>query len=133
MSGTDNKVSRAYQVEEISRGLKTLAKDLNIVVICLAQVNRGAADKGNTPPGLHELRDSGSIEQDADVVAFIHRAIVADPNLGSDWTNYALLRLAKNRQGRTGDLNLAYVGEQTKFGQWNGPAPSKATAARGMR
>ena len=84
MSGTDSKVSRAYQIEEISRGLKTLAKELEIVVICLAQVNRGAADKGNTPPALHELRDSGAIEQDADVVAFIHRPIQAQPELGID-------------------------------------------------
>ena len=135
MSGMDSKVSRAYQVEEISRGLKTLAKELDIVVICLAQVNRGAADRGNTPPGLQELRDSGSIEQDADVVAFIHRPIAVEPNLGGDWPNYALLRLAKNRQGRTGDVHLFYQGDQTHFQQWSGPAPSKhgeQPAKRGM-
>lgn len=135
MSGTDSKVSRAYQIEEISRGLKTLAKELGIVVICLAQVNRGAADKGNSPPGLHELRDSGAIEQDADVVGFIHRAIMQNPDLGDQWKNYALLRVSKNRQGRTGDVHLFYVGEQTKFGQWSGEVPSKAEAkpaSRGM-
>jgi replicative DNA helicase len=131
MSGMDSKVSRAYQIEEISRGLKTLAKELEIVVICLAQVNRGAADRGNTPPGLHELRDSGSIEQDADVVAFIHRPIAVEPNLGGDWQNYALLRLAKNRQGRTGDVHLFYQGEQTKFAQWSGEPPSKSTGSKG--
>jgi replicative DNA helicase len=126
MSGTDSKVSRAYQIEEISRGLKTLAKELGIVVMCLAQVNRGAADKGNTPPGLHELRDSGAIEQDADVVGFIHRPIMQNPDIGEQWKHYALLRVSKNRQGRTGDVNLFYVGEQTKFGQWSGEPPSKA-------
>lgn len=126
MSGMDNKVSRAYQIEEISRGLKTLAKELGIVVICLAQVNRGAADKGNAPPGLHELRDSGAIEQDADVVGFIHRPIMASPDLGEQWKHYALLRVSKNRQGRTGDVHLFYVGEQTKFGQWQGEPPSKS-------
>ena len=103
MSGLDPKVSRAYQIEEISRGLKTLAKELEIVVICLAQVNRGAADKGNHPPSLHELRDSGAIEQDADVVAFIHRPIQAQPDIGQEFAGYGLLRLAKNRQGRCGD------------------------------
>jgi replicative DNA helicase len=128
MSGTDSKVSRAYQIEEISRGLKTLAKELGIVVICLAQVNRGAADKGNSPPGLHELRDSGAIEQDADVVGFIHRPIMANPDFGSQWANYALLRVSKNRQGRTGDVHLFYVGEQTKFGQWSGELPTNAAA-----
>ena len=128
MSGTDSKVSRAYQIEEISRGLKTLARELGIVVICLAQVNRGAADKGNSPPGLHELRDSGAIEQDADVVGFIHRPIMANPDFGSQWANYALLRVSKNRQGRTGDVHLFYVGEQTKFGQWSGELPSNAAA-----
>ena len=135
MSGTDSKVSRAYQIEEISRGLKTLAKELGIVVICLAQVNRGAADKGNTPPGLHELRDSGAIEQDADVVGFIHRPIMQNPDIGDQWKNYGLLRVSKNRQGRTGDVHLFYVGEQTKFGQWSGEIPKSVEAkpaARGM-
>jgi replicative DNA helicase len=135
MSGTDTKVSRAYQIEEISRGLKTLAKELEIVVICLAQVNRGAADKGNTPPALHELRDSGAIEQDADVVAFIHRPIQAQPELGQDWDAYGLLRISKNRQGRTGDVHLFYVADQTRFGQWSGAVPSKSisnSTGRGM-
>lgn len=130
MSGMDSKVSRAYQIEEISRGLKTLAKDLGIAVICLAQVNREAA-KANTTPGLHDLRDSGAIEQDADVVGFIHRPIQANPELGDQWKPYALLRIAKNRQGRTGDVHLFYVGEQTKFGQWSGPIPSKTNEHKG--
>jgi replicative DNA helicase len=131
MAGMDSKVSRAYQIEEISRGLKTLAKELDIVVICLAQVNRGAADKGNQPPSLHELRDSGAIEQDADVVAFIHRPIQAQPDLGEDFAGYGLLRVAKNRQGRCGDVHMFYVADQTRFGQWSGPIPTKSTAARG--
>ena len=131
MSGLDSKVSRAYQIEEISRGLKNLAKELGIVVICLAQVNRGAADRGNTPPGLHELRDSGAIEQDADVVAFIHRPIMVQPELGADWQSYAVLRVAKNRQGRCGDVHLCYIGEQTKFSGWMGEPPKKASSKRG--
>ena len=132
MSGLDSKVSRAYQIEEISRGLKTLAKDIGIVVICLAQVNRGAADKGNTPPSLHELRDSGAIEQDADVVGFIHRPIQASPELGEAFKNYGLLRIAKNRQGRCGDVHLFYVAEQTKFTAWGGEVPEKGKQSRGF-
>lgn len=128
MSGLDPKVSRAYQIEEISRGLKTLAKELDIVVMCLAQVGRGAAEKGNTPPSLHELRDSGAIEQDADVVAFIHRPIQAQPELGEEWAHYGLLRIAKNRQGRTGDVHMYYVADQTKFAAWSGAVPTKVVS-----
>lgn len=127
MSGLDPKAPRAYQIEEISRGLKTLAKDLSIIVICLAQVNRGAADRGNQCPALHDLRDSGAIEQDADVVGFIHRPIQADPNLGAQWADYGLLRIAKNRQGRTGDVHLYYVANQTRFGAWGGEPPTNST------
>jgi len=133
MSGLDPKVSRAYQIEEISRGLKTLAKELDIVIICLAQVNRGAADKGNQPPSLHELRDSGSIEQDADVVGFIHRPIQANPTLGHHFENYALLRIAKNRQGRCGDVHLFYAGEQTRFASWSGQPPAVVPTNSGKR
>lgn len=123
MEGLDKKQSRAYQIEEISRGLKALAKELDIVVLCLAQVNRGAAEKAMQPPGLHELRDSGAIEQDADVVAFIHRPIAANPGLEAKWANYAQLRIAKNRQGRIGDIHLFYHGEQTRFDLWGGEPP----------
>jgi len=129
MAGVDTKQSRAYQIEDISKGLKTLAKELDIVVICLAQVNRGAADRGNQCPALHDLRDSGAIEQDADVVAFIHRPIMASPDLGDKWRDYALLRVAKNRQGRTGDVHLFYVADQTRFGAWAGEVPT--TQSRG--
>lgn len=127
MSGLDGKMSRAYQIEEISRGLKTLAKELDIVVICLAQVNRGAVERSNQLPGLQDLRDSGAIEQDADVVGFIHRPIMADPTLADDWKNFAQFRVAKNRQGRCGDISLFYHAEQTKFGSWSGFAPKKAS------
>lgn len=131
MSGLDSKMSRAYQIEEISRGLKNLAKELEIVVICLAQVNRGAADRGNQVPALHDLRDSGAIEQDADVVGFIHRPILATPELGSQWHDYAQFRVAKNRQGRCGDVHLFYVADQTRFGGWSGEIPTKSVSKRG--
>lgn len=123
MSGMNPKMMRAYQIEEISRGLKDLAKELDIVVVCLAQVNRAAAQGAWAVPGLQDLRDSGAIEQDADVVGFIHRPIAADPNVGEKYQNYALLRVAKNRQGKTGDVNLFYHGELTHFAAWAGEPP----------
>ena len=130
MSGMDSKQPRAYQIEEISRGLKGLAKDLDITVICLAQVNRGGVERVGQVPGLQDLRDSGAIEQDADVVAFIHRPIEAQPELGENFRNYALLRVAKNRQGRTGDVNLFYQGQFTSFESWAGPPPQKGIVAQ---
>jgi len=132
MSGMDSKQPRAYQIEEISRGLKGLAKELDIVVMCLAQVNRGAAERAGQLPGLQDLRDSGAIEQDADVVAFIHRPIAANPDAGEKFQNYGLLRVAKNRQGRCGDVHLHYFGEQTRFSSWAGEVPSvKVSQGRG--
>lgn len=134
MSGMDSKQPRAYQIEEISRGLKGLAKELDIVVMCLAQVNRGAAERAGQLPGLQDLRDSGAIEQDADVVAFIHRPIAANPDAGEKFQNYGLLRVAKNRQGRCGDVHLHYFGEQTRFSSWAGEVPNvgiKAQQGRG--
>lgn len=125
MAGLNPKDARAYQIEEISRGLKALAKELDIVVMCLAQVNRGAMDRANSTPGLHDLRDSGAIEQDADVVAFIHRPIVAKPDVGEKFQNYALVRVAKNRQGRTGDVHCHYHGECTRFDSWAGDIPGE--------
>lgn len=127
MSGLDAKQQRAYQLEEISRGLKTLAKELDMTVLCLAQVNRKVEERTDATPQLSDLRDSGAIEQDADVVVFVHRPIQAKPDLGGDWTNYAKASIAKNRNGRCGVINLFYLGEQTKFAAWSGPAPSKSS------
>lgn len=123
MQGLDSKQSRAYQIEEISRGLKELAKELDIVVLCLAQVNRGAAERAGQVPGLHDLRDSGAIEQDGDVIAFIHRPIASNPEAGEQFEHYGLLRIAKNRQGRTGDVHLFYDGAKTVFKAWSGEPP----------
>ena len=128
MSGRDDKVNRAYQLEEICRGLKSLAKELNIVVIALAQVNRRV---GDAMPGLSDLKDSGSIEQDADVVAFVHRPIQHDPSLGTQFEHFAKLFIAKNRQGRTGVVPLAYIGHETRFGSWDGPEPQESRRPAG--
>lgn len=126
MSGLDPRMNRNHQLGEISRGLKSLAKELSICVLCLAQLNRNAEEKTEQMPQMSNLRDSGEIEQDADVILFIKRPIMANPDLGAEWNNYAKLSVAKNRQGRCGYLNLAYIGDQTKFTGWAGEAPSKS-------
>lgn len=139
MSGTDSKLSRVYQLEEISRGLKSLAKELDIAVLCLAQVNRKVEERADQSPSLADLRDSGAIEQDADVVMFLHRPVQSNPKLTGEWQHYAKLTVAKNRQGRSGVLvDLFYAGEQTRFSSWSGPRPvvqtvSSNTRSRGMK
>ena len=132
MSGLDARANRNTQLEEISRGLKGLAKELQMCVLCLAQLNRKTEERPEQMPMMSDLRDSGAIEQDADVIVFIKRPIMANPDLGPEWNHYAKLSVAKNRQGRCGFLNLGYIGEQTKFTGWSGEPPRKEkTAHRG--
>lgn len=133
MTGLDPRQSRAYQLEEVTRGLKTLAKELSIAVVCLAQVNRKVEERVNSTPALSDLRDSGAIEQDADVVMFVHRPVQAKPDIGQDWEHYAKLAVAKNRQGRCGYIHLYYQADQTRFDSWAGPAPYSATPKRATR
>lgn len=133
MAGLDPKANRNTQLEEISRGLKTLAKELQICVLCLAQLNRKSEERPDQMPMMSDLRDSGAIEQDADVIVFIKRPIMANPELTEEWKNYAKLSVAKNRQGRCGYLNLSYIGEFTKFGSWAGQAPSKGGSTAPVR
>jgi len=127
MVGLDPKANRNAQLGEISRGLKTLAKELQIAVLCLAQLNRAAEEKLDQMPQMSNLRDSGEIEQDADVILFIKRPIMANPDLSDDWKHYAKLSIAKNRQGRCGYIDLTYIGEQTRFADWHGAAPTNKT------
>jgi replicative DNA helicase len=130
MAGADPKQARTYQLEDITKGLKSLAKELGIAVLCLAQVNRKVEERADATPSLSDLRDSGAIEQDADTVMFIHRPIQARPDLGPEWAHYAKLHVAKNRQGRSGCVvNLSYIGEQTRFSNWQGQAPTSSTRA----
>lgn len=131
MPGLDSKLTRNYQLGEISRGLKNLAKELGIAVLCLAQLNRKAEERPEQMPMMSDLRDSGEIEQDADVILFIKRPIMSNPELGAEWTHYAKLSVAKNRQGRCGLLNLSYIGDQTRFTGWAGEVPTKQAKKAG--
>lgn len=138
MTGLDSRQNRNAQLGEISRGLKNLAKELGIAVLCLAQLNRKAEERPDQMPQMSDLRDSGEIEQDADVILFIKRPIMNNPELGDEWKHYAKLSVAKNRQGACGLIDLFYQGDQTRFGMWSGPAPVKekagaARAERGMK
>lgn len=117
MSGEGD--SRNQQIEEISRGLKALAKELNIVVLALSQLSRNAA--GMSRPKLSDLRDSGAIEQDADIVMFVHRDEVDNPS--THLRGVADVFIAKNRQGMISDVMLAYEGMYTTFTDFHGQRP----------
>lgn len=98
---------------EISRGLKNLAKELGCPVIALSQLNRSAASRENKRPMLNDLRDSGSIEQDADVVLLIHREEYYNPETPDKGIGEIIV--AKNRAGEPGTVKLAWIANQTKF------------------
>lgn len=123
MDGTDPKANRTTQLGEVTRNLKKLAKELGITVLLLAQLNRELEKRVDQMPILSDLRDCGEIEQDADIVLFPHRPIHSKPSLGEEWRYYAALRVAKQRGGATGDLNLKYVGHLVRFETWHGDKP----------
>lgn len=115
--------NRNEQIEEISRGLKNLAKELDIAVIALSQLNREVDKRPGRRPVLSDLRDSGSIEQDADIIIFIHRDEVSNPD--STQKGFADVFIPKNRQGRIGDVTMKYRGEYTLFESTNERPPKE--------
>jgi replicative DNA helicase len=112
--------SRQEEVSTISRALKGLAKELGIPILALSQLNRGVENRteGDKRPQLSDLRESGAIEQDADMVCFIHRPeyykIYADAN-GRDLRGMAEIIIAKHRNGAVGDVLLSFKGQFTRF------------------
>lgn len=105
--------SRQQEVAEISRSLKILAKELDVPVIALSQLSRATEGRADHRPMLSDLRESGSIEQDADVVMFLHREDYYDKD--TEKKNIAEVIIAKNRSGETGTVELAWMGQYTKF------------------
>ena len=111
--------SREQEVSLISRSLKQLAKELDIPIIALSQLNRGVEKTEDKRPGLADLRESGAIEQDADMVLFIHRPeyykIYEDHKTGEDLTGIAEIIIAKHRNGGLGDVKLRFRSELARF------------------
>ena len=107
--------SKVQEVTEISNTLKTTAKELNIPIIALAQLNRNLMSRmgSNGKPVLSDLKDSGSIEQDADIVMFLYRDEYYHPD--SESKNIGEVIIAKNRHGETGSVELVWLGEVQKF------------------
>ena len=120
MESKNKSSSRQQEVSEISRSLKILAKELNIPVIALSQLSRATESRTDHRPMLSDLRESGSIEQDADIVMFLHREDYYDAN--TEKKNVAEVIIAKNRSGSTGTVELAWIPEYTKFANlYRGP------------
>ncbi|MBQ0067284.1 MAG: replicative DNA helicase, partial [Phascolarctobacterium sp.] len=105
--------SRQAEVSEISRSLKALARELNIPIIALSQLSRAVESRQDKRPLLSDLRESGSLEQDADIVAFLYREDYYKPD--TDNPNITELRIAKHRNGATGTVNLFFEKQFTRF------------------
>ena len=114
--------SREQEVSTISRSLKALAKELNIPIIALSQLNRSTETREDKRPVLSDLRESGAIEQDADIVCFIHRPEYytrsGEDKEGNDIRGLAELIVAKHRSGAVGDVKLRFVSKFARFENW---------------
>lgn len=112
MSGGNSNRNRVEEVSMMTRGLKIMAKELNVPVLILSQLNRGSEHRTEHKPTIADLRESGSIEQDADAVLFLYRDIVYNPQANP---SSAECIVAKNRHGRTGTIELRWDGSHTRF------------------
>ena len=107
--------NRVQEVADISRALKIMAKELNVPIICCAQLSRGPESRTDKRPMLSDLRDSGAIEQDADTVIFLYRDEYYDKGKSDEEGNIAEVIIAKNRHGSVGTVEVGWIGRFTKF------------------
>ena len=116
MSGSESRrnESRQQEISEISRALKVLARELDVPIIALSQLSRAVEARQDHKPMLSDLRESGAIEQDADVVMFIYRDEYYNPETTTK-PQTAEIIIAKQRSGETGSVDLRWIGKYTKF------------------
>lgn len=116
-AGKNYNGNRAVEVSEMSRGLKIMAKELGVPVIMLSQLNRSLEGRTGKRPQMSDLRESGSIEQDADIIMLLDRSSTESEAERDDRPDFGITRviLAKNRSGPVGDVDLMFLPASTKF------------------
>jgi replicative DNA helicase len=117
---TSRDANRVQEVSEITRGLKALARELSVPVVALSQLSRQPEMRESKEPRLSDLRESGSIEQDADLVLFLWRDKERGPDDQSTEGEVVNMKLAKHRNGPTGEIKLWFKKRQTRFESYAG-------------